>query len=187
MRIATILIATSALALAACGESTMTVDDPTDSEQIAAAAQQLPRPQPGEYRTTGELVTLEAPGAPQDEVDMARSFMSSIFARESSRCMTEEESEEGFQRFAEEVSQNDDSCEMTSYETTSDGFTAAMTCGGDRGAMGTTTLAGDVTETTMDMTMTMEGQDPSMGDMRMVIRMQSERVGDCAGDDKAAG
>ncbi len=187
MRFSTVLIASSALALAACGDSTNTVDDPTDPDQIAAAAAALPTPQPGEYRTSGELVSLEAPGSPEDEVAMAREFMSTIFAQENTQCMSEEDAEEGYRRFVDQMAQGDDSCEMTSYETTSNSFTAAMTCGGDAANAGSMTFAGDVTETSMDMTMTMEGQDPAMGDMKMVIRMQSERIGDCNADGEAAG
>jgi len=187
MRFSTVLIATSALALAACGDSTNTVDDPSDPEQIAAAASQLPTPQPGEYRTTGELMTFEAPGKPQEEVDMAREFMSSIFAQENTQCMTQEDADQGYRRFVDQMAEGDDSCEMTSYETTSESFTAAMSCGGEESNGGTMTFAGDVTETSMDMTMTMEGEDPSMGETRMVIRLQSERVGDCAADAEAAG
>ena len=187
MRISTVFVASSALALTACGDGTTTVDDPSDPDQIAAASANLPTPQPGEYRTTGELVEFAAPGAPQAEVDMAREFMGSMFAMENSQCLTVEESEKGYRRFVEEMGQGEDNCEMSSYETTSDSLTATMVCGGEGANTATMTFAGDVTETSMDMTMTMDGQDPSMGEMRMVIRMHSERVGDCASGEEANG
>lgn len=188
MRISTVLIATSALALAACGETAVSVDDTSDADQMADAAANLPNPEPGEYSTTGELVELTAPGAPEEELAMARQFMGAVFAQENRNCITQEEADEGYERFVQEMGANDDECEVSSYETTSDSFTAVMACGGDAANAGTMTFEGDVSGTSMDMTMTIEGQDPSMGgDMRMVIRMASERVGDCPAEGAAEG
>ena len=39
--------------------------------------------------------------------------------------------------------------------------------------------AGEVTGDSMDMTMTVDGNDPDMGTMHMVVSMNSQRVGDC--------
>ncbi len=181
MRISVLLAAGSAIMLAGCGDTT-TVADPNNPDEIAAANANLPNPEPGQYRTSGELVEFEAPGAPQDEMEMIRGMMSSMFATESTMCLTQEQSEEGYRRFAEGLSEGDSGCEMTSYETSSDSFTSVMTCDSGNGGASTMTVAGDVTGTSMDMTMTMEGNDPTMGEMRMVLRMQSERVGDCEPD-----
>lgn len=181
MRFSMILVASSALALAACGDTT-TVDDPSDADQVAEASAQLPNPEPGEYRMVGELVEFEAPGAPEQDLEMARTFMAAIFANETTMCLTQEEADEGYRRFAEGMSEGDDGCEMTSYETTSSTFTSVMSCSDEAGGAGTTTVSGEVSGDSMDITMTMEGTDAQMGEMRMVLNMQGERIGDCSSE-----
>lgn len=179
MRLIHTLPLLAGVALAACGGGD-TVDDPANNpEAVADAMSGLPNPEAGEYSITGELVEFEVPGMAQDEVDMARSFMSAIFAEPQTQCITAEQAEEGYRGFISEMGQDNDSCEMDSFETGSNTFSARMNCGDEQGNTGTMTYEGEVSGSSMDMTMTVDGNDPAMGDMRFVVRMQAERTGEC--------
>ena len=58
-----------------------------------------------------------------------------------------------------------------------------MACDDGAGATGTMAFGGTISETSQDMTVTMDMQNPNAdGNMRMVMRTLSERVGDCAAE-----
>lgn len=170
----------ASLALVACGGSD-TVEDPANNpEDVAEALGNLPSAEPGEYTTTGELVEFEVPGMSDDEVQMARGFMATLFSEPQTQCLTQEEADEGFENFISDMGQGNDACEMQTFESTGNSFNAEMTCDDGSGNVGEMSYAGEVSSTSMDMTMSVDGTDPDMGAMRFVVRMQSERTGDCA-------
>lgn len=178
MRYTAILLAGTVLGLTACGQAEV-ADDAAQSEPTEAAEESPPNPQPGAYSLSGELVEFEAPGAPPEEVEMARDFMSFMFEMPGTMCLTEEEAERGYRRFVEEMEEDDGSCKMTDYTTTSDSFSATVACNRENGESATMSYAGTVGDSSMNMTMTVDGTDPEIGKMRMVVRMNSERTGDC--------
>ena len=187
MRIAIAVTGLAALSLAACNDAE-TVADTGDPESVAAASAELPNPEPGQYRSVGELVKFEVADVPPEQVEMVRGMMGEVFAREQLQCITQEQSDEGYRGFVREMGQND-SCELTDYQTSSSSFTAKLTCSQD-GANYTTDVNGDVSGTQMDMTMAMNGTFPDMGETSITLRMRSERVGDCPageGEGEAAG
>lgn len=167
------------ISLAACGDSG-TVEDPSDPDQIEAATQDLPRPQPGEYRTTGELVELELPGASEEEVAMMRGIMEQGATQGRTFCMTQEEADEGYREFLDNMAQDSDECEFTQFAVAGDNLDATMTCNDGAGSTGTMSFAGTISETSQDMTVTMDMENAGEGQsMRMVLRNRSERIGDC--------
>jgi len=170
------------LSLAACGDSG-TVEDPANNpEGVSEAMANLPKPEAGEYRITGELVEFEVPGMSDEETQMARGFMSAIFSQPQTQCVTAEQAAEGYESVIGNMGQDDESCEMSTFNTTASGFTAVMNCDDGQGNVGTMTYEGEVTSTSMDATMTVDGNDPDMGSMRFVVNMASERVGECQGE-----
>lgn len=170
----------AAIALAACGGGD-TVEDPANNpDAVARAMADLPNPEPGEYRTTGELVKLEVPGLSEQEMQMMQGMMGAVFAEPQTQCLTPEQAEEGYKAFIDGMSQSNDDCTMESFETTSSGFAARMVCADGSGNSGTMTYEGEVTGDSLDVTMTVDGTEPSLGTMHMVVRMNSQRVGDCA-------
>ena len=183
MRIAFAAASLAMLALAACGDET--VADPTDPDSVAAASANLPDPEPGQYRSVGELVEFEVADAPAEQTEMLREMMGQMFSQPQEQCMTEAEAEEGYRGFIEQMNDNQ-SCELQNYETTSSTFTARLACSQD-GAEHTVDVNGEVSGTSMDMTMAMQGNFPQMGETRMVLRMQSERIGDCPAEGAAEG
>lgn len=179
MRLLYTLPLVAGLALAACGGSD-TVEDPANNpEDVAAALASLPNPEPGEYRITGELVEFTVPGMSEEETQMVQGMMAAVFAEPQIQCLTEEQAAEGYQRFISDMGQDNDACEMASFESTDNSFTARMNCADETGNSGTMTYEGEVTGNSMGMTMTVDGSDPNMGTMHMVVRMNSERTGEC--------
>lgn len=174
------LVAVSTLALAACGDSGV-VEDPSDPEQIAAATANLATPQAGEYRMRVELVEFELPGASQEEQETTRSFMEMMNGQEQTFCMTEEMAEEGYQEFLENLNQGMEGCEFSSFSVEGDTLDADMVCDDGAGSTGTMEFAGTISETSQDMTISMDMANEAEGQsMRMVMRNTAERVGECA-------
>ena len=176
------LLAASTFALTACGDSG-SVEDPSDPAQIEAAAQDLPKPQPGEYRTSGELVELAIPGASDEEIQMMRGIMEQGAAQERTFCMTQEEADEGYREFLQNFQTGTDECQFTDFSVSGDKLDAKMACDDGAGSSGTMAFGGTISETSQDMTMTMDMKNPaSDGNMRMVMRTVTERIGDCTAD-----
>lgn len=189
MRISILFAAASALALAGCGGEATSVD-PNDPEAMAEAADALPKPQAGEYTTTGELVEFNVPGIPEEQAAAGRQAMEQQFAAASSFCITQEQADRGFEDFVREMQGNDQDCTISNFVAGSASIDATMTCGGGDGGMPESTIriAGTVGETEQDMTMTMDVQNPVAPDggaMHMVVRTHAERTGDCAANSGA--
>ena len=87
MRIAIAVTGLAALSLAACNDAE-TVADTGDPESVAAASAELPNPEPGQYRSVGELVKFEVADVPPEQVEMVRGMMGEVFAREQLQCIT---------------------------------------------------------------------------------------------------
>lgn len=170
------------LILAACGDSGV-VEDPSDPAQIEAATQDLPKPQAGEYRMSGELVEFEVPGASEEELAMIRGIMEMGATQERTFCMTQEEADEGYREFLENLQDGSDQCEFTSFSVSGNQLDAAMACDDGAGATGTMEFGGTISETSQDMTVTMNMANEGEGEsMRMVLRNRSERIGDCTAE-----
>ena len=175
MRFSLVLAASSALALSACGGET-TVEDPSDPEQVAAAAGELPTPQPGMYTDTAELVEIEMTGGTPEEQEMMNAIFQPGSTQETQVCRTAEDTED----FLETMNDLPDECEMENFTVNGGSFEANMVCSGGTGESGNVQVTGTMTETSSDVTMAMNMESPEEGrTMRMVIRTQSERTGDC--------
>ena len=186
MRFSLVLAATPALALAACSGET-TVEDPSDPEQVAAAADELPTPQPGMYTDTAELVEVEMTGGTPEEQEMMNAIFQPGSVQETQVCRTAEETSGGAQEFIETLNDLPEECEMRNFTVDGGNFEATMVCSGGAGESGNVEVAGTMTETSSDVTMTMNMESPEEGrTMRMVIRTQSQRTGDCDAEGEAA-
>ncbi len=100
----------------------------------------------------------------------------------STYCLTEEQAEKGWQDAVEAMQQADQECEYSKFETAGDTLNAAMTCTQQNGTVATVEMTGDLAKTSQDITMAMSGKSPDMpgGEMKMKLRMQSKRIGECA-------
>ncbi|AKQ41733.1 hypothetical protein CP97_06425 [Aurantiacibacter atlanticus] len=186
MRISSIFAASSLLVLAACGDSG-TDDDPSDPDEVAAAAETIAKPQPGQYRTIAELVEFDIPGASEEEVQMMRGFVESSAAQEQTFCMTQEKADEGFQEFLSAMQDNSEECTFSEFKVDGEALDATMNCDDGAGSSGTITFDGTISETKQNMTVTMDMSNPGEGQsMRMVMRNTTERTGECTAEDDAA-
>ncbi|GMN12622.1 DUF3617 domain-containing protein [Altererythrobacter sp. MTPC7] len=175
-----LLCAVTALALTACGDSAE-VADPADAEQVAALADSLVKPQPGEYEVASELIEFQLPGIPDDQAEMMRGIMEGGFSQTTTYCLTAEQAEKGWQDAVEGMQQADQDCEYSKFETAGNTLTASMTCTQDDGTVAQVDMTGDLAETSQDITMAMSGKSPEMpgGEMQMKLRMKSTRIGEC--------
>ena len=182
MRITTALAAISAIALTACGDSG-TVDDPSDPEQVAAAADRLAKPQPGQYQMTAELVEFSVSGASEEEQEMMNAMFQPGTQQTNSFCLTEEEADQGFTEFVTAMENVPEECEFSNFTVEDNALNATMSCDDNQGNTGDVQFEGTVSETGSDMRMTMDMTTaPDDRTVRMVMRNTTERTGECTGE-----
>jgi len=178
------------LALAACSSDEPAQEAAADDiaaaapggmseDQIAAEMDKAIRPQPGQYSSSAELISLDLPGVPAAQAEQMREMMGSTIAQSTSRCLTEEEAEKGFEELAEATQ---DGCTMERFKVDGGEFAGRMSCD-NPDAKGTIEMTGTGTQTGSDMTMKMDMTSPGLpgGKMAMTMRVKSERTGDCTG------
>ena len=176
------------VALAACGtdardaaeeSTTAAAPESMSSEALSAEMKKAVRPLPGQYTSTSELVELDMPGLPPEQVARMKQMMGTSMSKVTSRCLTEEEASKGFEDLAGETQDN---CRMESFNAEGGAFSGRMVCSGDGGS-GTMTMNGTGTPTGSDMVMAMDMTSPNVPGGRMAVKMHviSKRTGDCEG------
>lgn len=173
-----VFLAASCALVAACsdsGSADTDGDGEVSAEEMAEAVADADiKPMAGQYRSTAELVSAEIPGAPANMVEMMKSGMAK---HTNEYCLTEEEADKGFEKMAKESQDGD--CTVDSFTVAGGDIDAKMTCSTDGKGKMNITLDGTGSPTKMDMTVTMDGSLPGLGQAKMVMRNQSERIGDC--------
>lgn len=138
---------------------------------IAQTVDEGMKPQPGQYESRVELLSMDIPGMPANMTGM----MKGAFERSVTICLTPEEVEEGY-KDALRKSQDGD-CKYQRFSATGGSIDAEMICDTENGPM-TLTMTGTGTPTTSDVTMMMKGNmGPGPGSMSM--RVRQKRIGDC--------
>jgi len=173
--------ALAAFALSACGGGATDADADGDGtvtaaemkEAVAASGGDL-KPEPGKYSTKMQITKIDMPGAPQQVKDM----MGAAMSQSAEYCLTPEMAEKGWEDSLKE-GQNGE-CDVNTFTLDNGAVDMKMTCAVEGGA-GEMTVAmnGDVTSTTSDLSMSMSGTVPELGDMTMVMDFEQERIGDC--------
>ena len=138
---------------------------------IAQTVDESMKPQPGQYESQTQLISMDIPGMPANMMGM----MKGVFERTTKICLTAEAVEEGY-REALKKSQDGD-CKYDSFSASGGEMEAVMVCDTDEGRM-TLTMSGTGTPTTSDVTMKMTG---NMGGApgSLSMRVIQKRVGDC--------
>jgi hypothetical protein len=170
----------AAILLGACGGSADEDGDGAISgEEVAAAVEDVVQPQPGQYRTTVEVLEFDVPGLTDQMKGQMQSMMSAGFAQGDTFCLTPEEAAgNGPQEMVENMAKSD--CSFNKFDVSGGTISADMQCTGENGASSHMLMDGRMTETSSDMTMTMDQEMQGMGQMHMKMRVTSERTGDCA-------
>lgn len=179
------------LALAACSSNEAVEADSSGAEvadaapegmgteEIVAAMKDGVRPLPGQYSSKVELVDLDMPGMPADQLGQMKSMMAGSMAKVTSYCLTKEQAEKGFEEMARNAQDN---CKVESFDVDGGKFSGRMRCSGE-GSEGTMTMTGTGTETGSDMQMAMDMNSASLpgGKMAMKMHVTTQRIGDCEG------
>ena len=184
MQARSIMAVVAAAALAACGSAPDGGSNGTEAAKsersvaakMAAAGAAMPRPDPGLYRTTVEVVEFDMPGAPKGAAEMIRDSMKQD--RTSEYCVTQADVEKGYKDMVRRSQQGD--CTFQRFDVAGGRIDAAMTCRAERGGTSEITMSGKAGRTSSDMDMTMKMELPGMGRSTMRMKSRSERVGPCA-------
>lgn len=164
------------LMLAACsGQDEAASGDA--AEEMAAAAADGPQPQPGQYRTTAELLEFNIPGAPPEAADMMRSAFSQGAAEATTYCLTPEDAATSREEMLKNMAESD--CTVSRFNMADGRFDAALSCPTGQGVSGDVTMTGTMSETGSDIEMTFATEVPGAGPATIRMHMVSERIGDC--------
>ena len=169
----------AALALAACGDKPAE-DAPKTLEQVAKEAEQMVKPQPGQYESSMKMIDLSIPGLPADQAAQMKQMMGSAGSQVNSFCLTEEEANMGFEEMIRKS--QDGECSFDRFDATAGTIDAKMTCTPkEGGGSATITMKGTMTATSSTMDMEMDQTNPEMpgGKMQMKMQVSSKRVGEC--------
>lgn len=145
--------------------------------EVQRRTSNIVRPQPGQYRTTVEVLEVDVPGMPSNMKQMMKGAMGDNSSSEY--CLTKADVDKGFEEMARRSQQGD--CESERFDIEGGRFDAAMTCKVDGGQTVHMTMTGTGSETSSDMTMTMAMRVPGMGEGTVRMKSHSERIGGCSG------
>ena len=154
-------------------------------EEVAEMKAEGVKMQPGLYRTTIQIETLEMPHSEQMPAEMVETFKQSMQAamQPTDSCLTPEMAGRG----AEDViTQGQKNCRYSKLDIDGGHFEATMTCAPEQGGQVESTVVGDMTETRSEFRTTSELENPQMpGKMKMVLHFVTERTGDCPAEPAA--
>jgi len=169
------------LALAACGKEPA---EPKTADEVIAEAGELEQPEPGQYQTKVELLAFEVPGLPPEQAEKMKSMMGNVGGQQASYCLTEEDAKKGFEESVRKMSQGQGGldCKFAEFDVDGGRLAAEMTCATAQGVTSTMTLDGSATSNSTSMTMDIKQKAAMIpgGEMRMKMKMDSKRTGDCA-------
>lgn len=175
---ATVLIA--GLALAGCGEANK---EPRTADEVVAEAAKLEKPRPGQYETTVELVNFDVPGLPPQQAEAMKATMGKVSSQSSRSCLTQADADKGFEESVRQMTEKNGTmqCDFGRFDVDGGKIDAAMTCKGPQGMTSDITVegTGSAEATAMHMKMVQKAAMIPGGEMRMEMKMNSRRVGDC--------
>lgn len=167
------------LALAACGEEAM---EPKTTEEVIAEAGEMERPDPGQYETKVELIEFAVPGLSDDQAEKLKGMMGGG-VQSSNFCLTAEEASKGFEEQVRKIGQGQGGLECTydKFDVAGGKLAAEMTCKGPQGLAAAMKIDGTTTSRSTSMTMDMSQKSAMLpgGEMKMTMKMDSKRIGDC--------
>ncbi|WP_067677390.1 DUF3617 domain-containing protein [Tsuneonella dongtanensis] len=168
------------LALTACGSEP---SEPRTVDEVIAEAGELDSPRPGQYETKVELIEFSIPGLPPQQADQMKSMMGKMQAENNAYCLTEAEAKKGFEDQVRKMTQGEGQmdCQFGRFDVDGGKLDAQLTCKGPQGMTAEMTLDGTTgaESSSMHMTMVQKAAMIPGGEMRMEMKMDSKRVGEC--------
>lgn len=161
------------LALAGCKQ------EPKTADQVKEEIAQMPKPKPGNYRSTSKLISFEMPGMPQAQQDQLKQAFSQAQGRDF--CLTKAEADKGYEEMTKKLAEGN--CTYDKFEASGKNLDAKLTCSTGKDMKATVAMQGEVSEEGSKMTMTIEQSAPQLAGktMKMVAEVASTRTGDCPG------
>lgn len=178
----TLILASTCFALAACGENNTSADADGDgaisSDEVAAAASDLAKPEPGRWEVTGEVVEIDFPGLPEGMEGMAKSMFAEMVAN-TNYCLTREQADADPGAVWKET-QGD--CNWEQFDMDGSRVTARAVCRNPDGSSAVMRMSGTHSSTSYSATNEMElNADADAGGGRVKVAVEGRRVGDCDG------
>jgi hypothetical protein len=174
------LLALSAAALAACGQSASDNAgggaESAGKDALANAAEVAFQMQPGKYRTTVTITKLEIPGMPGGMGDQMRAMMSKAVNHES--CVSPEQAKRGVEIMKEQMARGQ--CQFDKFEASGGKIDSVFTCKTAEGMQMRAESTGTYSETGSTVSAKGEMTGPGGVQMRVEQAMVTERIGDCA-------
>lgn len=169
----------AAILLAACGgDADADGDGKISAGEVAAEADELVQPRPGQYRASLELLEFDAPGMPEQAKQQMQQIFASGLAEGNTFCITEAQvAENGPEEMVKSLAESD--CTMKTFNVSGGTIVADMQCP-EGETTSTVRMEGQMTTEGSTMTMEREGEVPNIGQTRMKMRVTSKRIGDCA-------
>jgi hypothetical protein len=146
-------------------------DGKVSASEAAEAAANMPKPEPGLYRTTITMIGIDVPGMGQNMAGHGGGMTTT-----SEYCLTEQDVAEGYQEMMKRG--QDGSCTYERFNAGDGRLDAVMLCKTESGdarmeMTGTATATGS--EFDAKMAMDLDG----MGNGTMRFKAKHERIGDC--------
>lgn len=154
--------------------------EPGESDQAADEPFPWPgfvevRPLPGQYRSKTTVEDLQFPDMPEMPDFDIEGLMRASMSQTKYFCVAPDfEPEEDW--LGDQMS---DDCDEPQIEVDGGDFTFTTQCREANGASAELLLTGTMTETTSRLRVAVDAVDPNMGEFSMVLRMATDRVGDC--------
>ena len=167
----------AAILLAACGGGSEGEDVAT--EDVAAEAEGMPQPRPGEYRVSVELLEFDGPGLPDAAKEQAQEFYASGLTSHTFCLTPEDVANNGAEQMVKGLADSDD-CTVKSFNVSGGSVVSEMQCAMDGGITSTMRTEGEITSEGSTMTMDSTQTVPGAGETRTKMKMTTERIGDCS-------
>lgn len=168
----------AAVALAACGsdaDEELSDEALAMDEVLAENVDNIALPMAGEYSTNIELVSVEVPGASSIDMDALNAAVAEGAAEQASFCVTEAMDRESWIS-----AMTDNSCTVSRINADGTDIDMAMSCLAEDGPQGEITLTGTQGETGSILEMQTVQPIPGHGEANIVLRVTTERTGDCS-------
>lgn len=167
-------------ALAGCGSEPSAEKS---ADEVIAVANQMAKPLPGLYETTGQLREFSVPGVPAAQLEMMKKQFAANAGRTNTFCLTPAQAENGFEDMMRQLGEAGEGveCAFSKFDASGTKLNAMLSCTGPSGTKMAMDMDGTVAPDRSDMMMTMKSSSSMMPgmEMTMVMKSESRRIGDC--------
>ncbi len=170
----TIIAAAGALLLAGCSDSSSEPDAKgavTVKEAAEKASAEMPRPEPGLYKTTVIMTGLDIPGLPEDMKQHGAGMTTT-----TEDCLTDEDVDKGYGELVKQ-GQNGD-CVFEKFDAAGGKIDAVMVCK-SAGPEKRMAISGTTSKTGADLTASVAMDFEGAGKGTLNFTTKHERIGEC--------